>query len=529
MNVLGTQFIGYQRSQDSSVGFSSRNPASGEALPGIFYQASSREADEALQLATTAFETYKNMSGKAKSVFLQAIADEILALGDTLIQRAMAETALPQARLEGERGRTMGQLRLFAQLLEEGAWVEARIDPALPDRQPLPRPDIRNLLIPIGPVVVFGASNFPLAFSTAGGDTASALAAGCPVIVKAHPAHPGTSDLVAQAIVTAAQKTGMPEGVFSMLFDEGHEAGLALTMHPQTRAVAFTGSQKGGMALYQAAQQRPEPIPVFAEMGSINPVVLFPMALRLRSSALAAQLTASITMGVGQFCTNPGLILAIESPELEAFLQQFGNAIAATVPGVMLSTGIRENYRTSSAAMLRQDGVEKIGQAETEASHYQASPLVAKVTGRQFLENPHLHEEVFGPYSLVVSCADREELAKVLSVLPGQLTGTLMAESSELDNSNAQLIELLQNKTGRLIFNGVPTGVEVGHAMQHGGPFPSTTDSRFTSVGTGAIRRFVRPFAYQDFPDANLPDALKRSNPLNIWRLVNGEWTKASA
>jgi len=526
MDLTGKQFIGYRRSTDSANTFQALNPATAQPLPGVFYPASAIEADEAMQLAAKAFETYQHLSGKTKAAFLTAIAEEILALGDALIQRAMVETALPQARLEGERGRTVGQLRLFAQHLEEGSWVEARIDPALPERQPLPRPDIRNMLTSLGPVVVFGASNFPLAFSTAGGDTASALAAGCPVVVKAHPAHPGTSELVAGAIVAAAQKTGMPEGVFSMLFDDGHQTGSALTTHPQTRAVAFTGSQKGGMALYQMAQQRAEPIPVFSEMGSINPVILFPQAVQTRAATLATQLAASVTMGVGQFCTNPGLILAIETPELNDFLQQLGTAIEAAAPGVMLSAGICGNFSVSSAEMLRQQGVELVGKAQNIANEHQVLPVIGKVTASQFLKNPRLHEEVFGPFSLVVACADAEALAQVIRALPGQLTGTLMAEVLEIEQY-AALVQLLQNKVGRLIFNGVPTGVEVGHAMQHGGPFPATTDPRFTSVGTAAIRRFVRPVAYQDFPDALLPDALKRDNPLNIWRMVNGEWSKS--
>ncbi|MDZ4681846.1 MAG: aldehyde dehydrogenase (NADP(+)) [Saprospiraceae bacterium] len=526
MQLSGQQFIGYRRSNDHPTTFQALNPATGQPLPGLFYAASAREADEAMQLAAKAFEGYKNAPGKFKAAFLIAIADEILALGDVLIQRAMAETALPQARLEGERGRTMSQLRLFAQYLEEGSWVEARIDPALPERQPLPRPDLRNMLMPLGPVVVFGASNFPLAFSTAGGDTASALAAGCPVVVKAHPAHPGTSALVAGAIVAAAQKTGLPEGVFSMLFDEGYETGSALTKHPLARAVAFTGSQKGGMALYQLAQQRPDPIPVFAEMGSVNPVILFPKAVQTRATSLATQLAASITLGVGQFCTNPGLILAVETPELDGLLQQLGAAIEAAASGVMLSAGIRENFSVSAAEMLQQQGVEMVGKSQNEATEHQAVPVIGKVIATRFLKNPRLHEEVFGPFSLVVACVDETELAQVIQALPGQLTGTLMAELSEIE-SYAGIVQLLQNKVGRLIFNGVPTGVEVGHAMQHGGPFPATTDPRFTSVGTAAIRRFVRPVAYQDFPDALLPDALKRENPLNIWRLVNGEWRKS--
>lgn len=528
MSILGKQFIGFQRIGQGNSTFHAFNPADAKALPETFLNATPQEVNDSLELAAQAFQIYKNTSAAAKAAFLNAIASEILALGDALIQRAMAETALPQARLEGERGRTIGQLRLFAQHLEEGSWVEARIDTAQAERQPLPRPDIRSMMVPLGPVVVFGASNFPLAFSTAGGDTASALAAGCPVIVKAHPAHAGTAELVAQAIVTAAQKTAMPEGVFSMLFDAGHEVGQALTTHPLAKAVAFTGSQKGGMALYQLAQQRAEPIPVFAEMGSVNPVLIFPEALQVRSAALASQLAASLTLGVGQFCTNPGLLIAIETPELADFLQKMTEAIAAAMPGVMLSASIAKNYSASVAETLLQEGVKMIGISQKEASDQQATPIVAKVSAQRFLQNPHLHEEVFGPFSLVVVCKNIAELEQVVQILPGQLTSTLMAESDEIMQYKA-IIQLLQDKAGRLIFNSVPTGVEVCDAMQHGGPFPAATDSRFTSVGTAAIRRFVRPVAYQGFPDALLPDALKRNNPLNIWRLVNGNWSKAQS
>jgi NADP-dependent aldehyde dehydrogenase len=514
--------------EPSGPGFQAINPATGSTLEGDFHSASLEDADEALKGAANAFQAYKNIDKDKRADFLRAIADEIAALGDALITRASEESGLPVARLTGELGRTTGQLRMFANLVEEGSWVNAIIDVALPERKPMPRPDIRRMLVPLGPVVVFGASNFPLAFSVAGGDTASALAAGCPVVVKAHPAHLGTSALVGGAILKAVEKKGLPKGVFSLLYDQGHEVGAYLVKHSNTQAVAFTGSFKGGKALIDLSQQREVPIPVFAEMGSINPIVLLPEALNTRGQALGRQCAASIALGAGQFCTNPGLLLAIKSPSLHVFKAELANAVLETPSATMLTPGICENYSGLSTAVLKANGVRLIAESPLVNSDVQNQSVarVAEVDAADFLTNKQLQEEIFGPYSLLVVAEDQAELSAVLDALEGQLTATIMAEKQELAKYST-LIDKLTGKTGRLILNGVPTGVEVSAAMQHGGPFPATNDSRFTSVGSTAVYRFVRPLAWQDWDDDLLPDALKASNPLGIYRLVDLNWTKS--
>ena len=490
-------------------------------LKGQFCIATDEEIDQAMELATTAFEEYKNVSGKRKAAFLKAIADEILALGDTLVERAMQESGLPEGRIKGERGRTIGQLRLFAKVLEEGSWVEASIDQAIPDREPLPKSDIRRMLRPIGPVVVFTASNFPLAFSTAGGDTASALASGCPVIVKAHESHLGTNGLVALAIQKAAESTGMPNGVFSSLNGTGIGLGQKLVKHPLTKAIAFTGSLRGGKAIFDAAGKREEPIPVFAEMGSINPVLLLDEALKNNSAKIAKQYAHSVNMGVGQFCTNPGLILGNNGPALDHFTQELGAVIRAHKNHVMLNEGICKSFKANRNQVLEQPGVALIAESSQEPEGFQARPSVASISAKDFIANPILKEEVFGPFTLVVKCEGYAEMASVINSLNGQLTGTVMGEESEIV-ANRSMIESLQNKVGRILFNGVPTGVEVCYSMHHGGPYPATTDSRFTSVGTDAIKRFARPVCYQDCPQGLLPEELKDENPLGISRLVDG-------
>lgn len=483
--------------------------------------------NEVMLQSAKAFKKYRKVSGKNRAIFLRAIAEEIEVLGVELIQTAMQEANLPEARLMGERGRTTGQLKMFADLLEEGSWVDARIDTAKPDRQPLPKMDLRKMLIPTGPVVVFGASNFPFAFSTAGGDTGSALASGCPVVVKGHPGHAKTSLMVAGAVERAAERTGMPKGVFAHVDGgDGFEIGKALVMHPQTKAVAFTGSFGGGKALFDMANQRPEPIPVFSEMGSINPVVLMPEKMSKEAENVAVTYAGSITVGVGQFCTNPGLILGIEGNDLQKFLEVLSTEIEKIAPGTMLNPGIYKNYDAKRATALQQDGVttESVSKVDKTAET-QGTPTVASVSGDIFLANPTLHQEVFGPYSLVVKCKDMAQLTEVLGHLEGQLTATLMATENDLLN-NEEIVDTLRNISGRLNFNNVPTGVEVCYGLQHGGPFPSTTDGRFTSVGPDAIKRFVRPATYQSFPENLLPDELKRANPLNIWRMVDGEFVK---
>lgn len=481
------------------------------------------QVDSALQQAQISFLSYKNISGKKKAEFLRAIADEIEALGQELVSTAVRETNLPEARIVGERGRTTGHCRMFADLVEQGSWVDARIDTAIPDRAPLPKPDIRKMLTALGPVVVFGAANFPLAYSTAGGDTASALAAGCSVIVKAHPAHPDTSELVAGAIKKAMDKTGMPNGVFQHLHGSGFDVGQALVKHPLTKAVGFTGSLAGGKALFDLACQRPQPIPVFAEMSSINPVILLPETLSQQAEKTAGALAASITLGVGQFCTNPGLIVAIENEGLNRFVKSLSEAIKNALPGTMLHQGIADNYNKRLAHSLEQKGVTIEGQSASDSNASQGKPSVASTLASTFLKNPLLAEEVFGPFSLVIKCKDINELHTVVSHLNGQLTASIFGDEVEVAK-HSRLVNTLVEKAGRLIVNGVPTGVEVCPSMNHGGPYPATTDSRFTAVGIDAIRRFVRPVAFQSFPDSLLPEELKNNNPLAIWRLYNNEW-----
>ena len=482
-----------------------------------------QQLDDVLQQAAQAFDIYRAVGGARKAAFLEAIAAGIEAIADELVSLAQAETHLPEARLRGEIGRTTGQLRAFATLVTEGHWVQATIDTARPERKPLPKPDLRKMLVPLGPVVVFGASNFPFAFSTAGGDTASALAAGCSVIVKSHPAHPRTSARVAAVITAVARATGMPPHVFQHIEDSSIEVGQQLVTHPLTRAVAFTGSQQGGMALYHLAAQRPDPIPVFAEMGSVNPVVVLPEILKT-NMALPTILAASIVQGVGQFCTNPGLLFILRSDGLGGFLTALGDAIHSSAPGTMLHTGIAKNYSIKKANATAQAGVSVLGTAMDANDDTQGVPTVARVHARHFIRNPALHEEVFGPFSLVVTCDSIDELRQALAALPGQLTISLFGTIAELEHQ-AGLVAALQKWCGRMIFNGVPTGVEVCKAMQHGGPFPATTDARFTSVGTDALYRFVRPFSYQDAPEALLPPALRNDNPQQILRCIDNKWT----
>jgi alpha-ketoglutaric semialdehyde dehydrogenase len=490
-----------------------------------FKEASVEEINQVMQQAQTAFEAYQKTSVEEKSLFLEAIAHEIEAIGDALLQKASEETNLPLPRLTGERARTTGQLRMFATMLREGSWVEATIDTALPNRTPLPRPDLRKMLIPLGPVVVFGASNFPFAYSTAGGDTASALAGGCSVVVKAHPAHAETSEMVYVAIKKAIASTNMPEHIFQHVHGTSFESGKALVQADDTAAVGFTGSTVGGLALLEYSSKRKKPIPVFSEMGSVNPVVFLPDTLAQNAADLAAQYAGSITLGMGQFCTNPGLMLAIEGEALNSFLDSLGKGIEAVKPAKMLHAGIHTAYGKKSDAALAQDGVKLIQQSATAATDIEALPTVALVSGETFLANPLLHEEVFGPYSLMVSCKDEQEMIKVLKSVSGQLTTTLMGTDADFAGHSG-LLQLLPAITGRVLFNGVPTGVEVCASMVHGGPFPATTDSRFTAVGINAVKRWVRPVCYQNCPDNLLPLALQNANPTAIWRMVDNEWKK---
>jgi NADP-dependent aldehyde dehydrogenase len=482
------------------------------------------EIDILLQQSWKAFLLYRRFPLKRRAEFMRAIAMEFDALGDELLEIANQETALPEARLRNEKARTIFQLNSYADACERGDWLEARIDTANPDRTP-PKPDLRKMLIPLGPVVVYGASNFPFAFSTAGGDTACAFAAGCSVIIKAHSAHARTSSLVATAILKAANKTGMPDGIFGHVETLSREIGKALIQHPYTKAVGFTGSYTGGRALYDWSNERKEPIPVFAEMGSINPVFLMPEKLKQSAADVAKMYAGSITMSVGQFCTNPGLLIGIESDELKTFINELGEEIRKINPATMLHPGIAKSYTENREKALAQEEVETVAVSDAEPQLNQGSPTIASASGQAFLNNPVLHQEVFGPYSLVIRCKDMQEMTEVAQHLEGQLTSTLMATDEDVKNNN-DLVEAVKNICGRFILNGVPTGVEVCLSMHHGGPFPSTTDSRFTSVGADGIKRFARPLCFQNWPNDLLPDELKDENPLGIWRTINNELKK---
>ena len=527
MPITGENFIGFTRSAQSTVRLQATNPATGRSLPETFAAATLDEIELAMGLAQDAFREYGRFDGITKARFLNAIADEIMGLGDALVERAVSETALPAMRIQSERGRTVGQLRMFAEMITEGSWCEATIVTAAPDRKPLPRPDIRRMLVPMGPVAVFAASNFPLAFSTAGGDTASALAGGNPVVVKAHSSHMGTSELVASAIAAAGKSTGMPDGVFSMVYGEGHSVGQALINHPVVKSAAFTGSASAGRILFDIASRRPEPIPFFAEMGSLNPVVLLPRALKRRGRAIAGDLAASVTVGCGQFCTKPGLLIAMEGEELDVFIGELSGCIRKILPVSMLNPKIHAGFLATRQNALDQGGVRRVvvSDVDPDAAAHQGQPSLATVAAADFIANPILQDEVFGPYTLLVRCDDRAHLSHVVQALAGQLTATVMAEEDELDEY-LPMVDLLQEKSGRIIYNGIPTGVEVCAAMHHGGPYPASSDARFTSVGTAAIKRFVRPVSFQNWPQSRLPDALKEGNPLTIWRLVDNAWTK---
>jgi len=524
MIITGKNYIGNTLSANGDKTYKTFDPKRNLENKQVFWEATSEEINQAVDLASEAFKSFSKKSGTEKAKFLRAIAEEILALGDDLILMYQSETGLPEGRAKGERGRTIGQLTSFAAMVEEGSWVDATIDTAELERSPIPKQDIRKMLIPLGPVVVFGASNFPFAYSTAGGDTASALASGCPVICKSHPMHAGTGEMVSGAIVKAAQKTNMPNGVFSNLNSSGIEVGIELVSHPGVKAVGFTGSIRGGRALYDLAAQREEPIPVFAEMGSVNPVVLLPKAVQYRGEALAKTYAGSITLGTGQFCTNPGLILGIKSDSLTNFINTLSSEIIKIEPSCMLHPNIIGNYEKNVQAVLQQNGLTINANFNSEMEPNYARQAIVTVEGATFLSNTTLHQEVFGPFSMVVQCKDENELETIISQLEGQLTGTILGEDDEIQKYSA-LIDALQNRVGRIIFNGVPTGVEVCPAMLHGGPYPSSTDSRFTAVGIHSVKRWVRPFSFQSWPNELLPNELKNENPLGITRLLNGQNT----
>jgi 2,5-dioxopentanoate dehydrogenase len=520
MILRGENLIGAEARRGTEAAFRAVEAATGESLEPDFPGASLADLDRACALAEAAFDTYRETDPETRAGFLEAIAANILEIGDELVTRCMAETGLPRPRIEGERARTAGQLRLFAAVVREGSYVEARIDPALPDRKPLPRPDLRLRRIAVGPVAVFGASNFPLAFSVAGGDTASALAAGCPVVVKAHPAHPGTSELVGRAVQKAVASCGLPEGVFSLLFDAGQSIGQALVADPRIAAVGFTGSRRGGTALMAIAAGRPMPIPVYAEMSSINPVLLFPGALAARGAAIGTAFAASLTLGAGQFCTNPGLILALPGPGLDAFLDAAAAALRESPAATMLTPGIRDAYRAGVDRVAGHAAVTRLAEGPEGAAAQGRAALFA-TDADAFLADPVLQEEMFGASALVVRCQDLAAMRAVLEHLEGQLTASLHL-APEDHAAARELLPLLERRVGRILVDGFGTGVEVAHAMVHGGPYPATSDGRTTSVGSLAIDRFLRPVSYQDVPDALLPAALQAANPLGLPRRTDG-------
>ncbi|NYE26787.1 aldehyde dehydrogenase (NADP(+)) [Pigmentiphaga litoralis] len=523
--ITGDMLIGRTTVRGSTATLRAIQAATGEEIDPPFGGGGETEVQQACDLAAQAFDTYRETTPEARAAFLEAIATEIEAIGDTLIERAALESGLPTARLQGERGRTTGQLRLFAKLVRDGRWVNATLDTALPDRAP-PRPDMRMRKIAVGPVAVFGASNFPLAFSVAGGDTASALAAGCPVVAKAHPGHLGTSELVGRAIQKAAIACDMPEGVFSLVVGAGIEIGQALVNHPAIKAVGFTGSRAGGLALCRTAAARPEPIPVYAEMSSINPMFLMPAALTARGGDIARGFIDSLTMGVGQFCTNPGLVIAVDSPALAQFKTAVTEAVTAKAAGTMLTPGIHQAYRHGVNELAAASGVSQIGMGVAANGPHDAQAAVFETTAATFLKSPQLQEEVFGPASLLVVCADDAEMRAVAEHVSGQLTATLQIDPADYAAAGA-LLRVLERKAGRVLVNGFPTGVEVSYAMVHGGPFPATSDSRTTSVGASAIERYLRPVCYQNLPQELLDASLKDGNPLGLWRLVDGELGRA--
>lgn len=520
--LQGKLLIGQQAILGQSATIFASNPMTGETLEPAYAGGSAEEVKKACQLSWEAFDRYRETSLETRAVFLETIADEIEAIGPALIERAVAESGLPKARLEGERGRTCGQLRLFASVVRAGEWLDVRIDLAMPERKPMPRADLRQRHIALGPVAVFGASNFPLAFSVAGGDTASALAAGCPVIVKAHSAHPGTSELVGRAIQKAVKACDLPEGVFSLMFGSGREVGAALVADERIKAVGFTGSRSGGTALMKIAQQRREPIPVYAEMSSINPVFALQQALESRGDEIAKAFVASLNMGAGQFCTSPGLVIAKKSATLDDFVQVAGEALKESATQTMLTQGIHEAYQQGVSRLSANNKVREVARGRVGEGPNQCQAGLFLTSADDFLNEEELQEEVFGATSLIIECRDDDEVTRIAEHLEGQLTATLQMDDADIDAAR-KLLPTLERKAGRILVNGWPTGVEVGHAMVHGGPYPATSDSRSTSVGTAAIFRFLRPVCYQDLPDTLRPEAIKESNPLKLNRLVNGK------
>lgn len=525
--ITGHHFIAGREAATSHSPFQGYNPAANSKLEPLFHEATPALVDEALQAADGAFDALRTATPETRATLLETVADEILALGDALLERAHAETALPMARLTGERARAVNQCKMFADLIREGAWVHASIDRGIPDRQPLPKPDIRKLLMPIGPVVVFGASNFPFAIGVVGTDTVCALAAGCPVVVKGHPAHPGTSEMLAHTVMNALRKTGLPDGCFSLLHGRSQEVGVELVRHPLTQAVGFTGSLRGGRALFDVACSRPQPIPFYGEMGSVNPVFLLPGALKQRAAKIAEGYIGSVTMGVGQFCTNPAIVLGMKGADLSSFVQSAGELARKVQPQSMLHRGICEAYDAGTAVWHTIKGLHLEAASATSADHHlsQAACRIYTTTVDILEANDELRHEVFGPCSIITECANLDDMLRFAHSLDGQLTATLHGTEQDL-NEFAPLLRVLERKVGRIIFNGFPTGIEPCPSMHHGGPYPAATHSFFTSIGTDSIYRFVRPVSFQGFPESALPEPLRNRNDRGAFRMIDGALKK---
>ncbi len=526
MQLHGKHLINGDATAADGDTFTATNPNDSTTLPTKFHEATAAEVDHGVRAAAAAFPHYRRKSGKDIGAFLDTVVAELEGLGDALLSLAHDETGLPAARLQSERGRMLNQVRIFAALARDGAFVGARIDRPDAKRQPLPKPDVRAMNIGVGPVVVFGASNFPFAISVAGTDTVSALAAGCPVVVKAHPAHPGTSEMVGRALAAAVAKAGMPSGVFCLLQGAGHEVGLALVRHPETKAVAFTGSLRGGRALFDAAATRPDPVPVYAEMGSVNPVLVLPGAVAERGDKIAAAYVQSMTMGVGQFCTSPGLVLGFDGEGLDRFLTAAGIAARAVAPATMLHPGIHRSFTAGVARIENTGGVTVVGRSEAavNATRTEASCVLFATTADVLDSHPYLAEEVFGPTSTTVRCRDKADLDRIVRGLAGHLVASVHATPADLAEFG-DVLALLETKVGRIVWNGFGTGIEVCAAMNHSGPYPATTDAHFTSIGHASVHRFVRPICYQNFPEDALPEALRDRNSLGLHRLIDGKLT----
>lgn len=515
MSAMGRYFIGVEELSGEGETFRALDPRTGKEIGPVYHSSSLEDVETACALAEDAFHTYSRLAPETRAKFLDRIAEEIEALGDELIDQASLETGLPYARIEGERNRTVLQLRLFANLLRDGAWMDAQIVPADTSRLPAPRPDLRRQFVGVGPVAVFGASNFPLAYSVAGGDTASALAAGCPVVVKGHPAHPGTSELVARAIQNAIRSEGLDSGTFSLLMDAGIEIGGALVANKAIQSVGFTGSLRGGTALMKIANARKSPIPVHAEMGSTNPVFLMPGALEARSEDIANGFVGSVTMSAGQFCTNPGIVVFIDGPASKRFLEQLASEIPRQTGQTMLTPGIHDSYSQSLERLTQHHAVEVLARGQAGETQNDCIPTILTIAARDVSDYPDILEENFGSSSVMVKCTDTQEMLAFAKGLEGQLTASVHYDASDIEQCR-ELLPILERKAGRIVANGWPTGVEVNAAIVHGGPYPSSSDGRTTSVGPLAIQRFLRPIAYQNFSQELLPAPLQDSNPWGV-------------